>query len=277
MKPHVKQVYSENNDFQYAETLRRNRQKRHRHREFFLEGVRPINQALAHNWTVNAFIYSRERRLSRWAEGILAGSTARSHFELPGALMAKLSHKSEPSELIALVAMPDDDLSRIAVHETMCVVVMDRPSSPGNLGAIIRSCDALRVDGVIITGHAVDVYDPETISATTGSLFAVPVVRLATPADLIPWFEAVRSHVGPFEIVGTDETGTVDVDDHDLTLPTVIVAGNEGAGMSAYYRELCNTILRIPISGSATSLNVACATSIILYERDRQHRANSGA
>ncbi len=277
MAPYVKQIYAENNDFQYAETLRRNRQKRHKHKEFFLEGVRPINQALAHGWTINAFLYSRDRRLSRWAEGILAGSTARTHFELPGDLMEKLSNKSEPSELIALVAMPPDDLSRIPVHEGMCVVVMDRPSSPGNLGAIIRSCDALEVDGVIITGHAADVYDPETISATTGSLFAVPVVRLSTPSELVPWFETVRPRIGVLQIVGTDEAGTIEIDDHDFTLPTVIVAGNETVGMSAYYRELCSTIVRIPIYGSATSLNVACATSIILYERDRQRRGRVGA
>ncbi|MFN8474346.1 MAG: TrmH family RNA methyltransferase [Anaerolineae bacterium] len=273
MKPQVKQIYSENNDFQYAETLRRNRQKRHRHKEFFLEGVRPINQALAHGWQINAFFYSRERRLSRWAEGILASSTARTHFELPQPLMDKLSSKSDSSELIALVDMPDDDLSRIRVHANMCVVVMDRPSSPGNLGAIIRSCDALRVDGVIVTGHAVDVYDPETISATTGSLFAIPVIRLSTPAELVPWFEIVGARIGALQIVGTDENATVDVDSQDLTLPTVVVAGNENAGMSAYYKELCSTVVRIPIYGAATSLNVACATSIILYERDRQRRA----
>ncbi|MFN8499488.1 MAG: TrmH family RNA methyltransferase [Anaerolineae bacterium] len=272
MKPQVKPIYSENNDFQYAETLRRNRQKRHRHREFFLEGVRPINGALAHGWTINAFYYSRDRRLSRWAEGILAASTARTHFELPQALMERLSSKSEPSELIALAAMPDDDLSRIPVHDSLGVVVLDRPSSPGNLGAIIRSCDALRVDGVIVTGHAVDVYDPETISATTGSLFAIPVVRLATPTQLIPWFETVRAQIGALQIVGTDESATVDLNDHDFTRPTVVVAGNEGVGMSAFYRELCSAIVRVPIYGSATSLNVACATSIVLYERDRQRR-----
>ena len=273
MKPRIQPIYSENNDFQYAETLRRNRHKRHKHREFFVEGVRPINQVLAHNWTINAFLYSRDRRLSRWAEGILADSTAKTHFELHGALMEKLSNKSEPSELIALVAMPDDDLSRIPIHDGVCVVVMDRPASPGNLGAIIRSCDALRVDGVIITGHAVDVYDPETISATTGSLFAVPVVRLSTPTQLVPWFETVRSRLGALQSVGTDETGTIDIDDQDFTLPSIVVAGNEAAGMSAYYREMCSTIVRIPIYGSATSLNVACATSIVLYERDRQRRA----
>lgn len=276
MRARIKRIYSENNDFQYAETLRRNRQKRHKHKEFFVEGVRPINLALANGWTITACLYSHEKRLSRWAEGVLASANAATHFELPQALMDKLSNKSEASELIALVAMPEDDLARIPLHDRMCVVVMDRPASPGNLGAIIRSCDALQVQGVIISGHAVDVYDPETISATTGSLFALPVVRVAAPTDLGPWFETVRRTVGRFQVVGTDEKATLDVDEHDLTTPTILVAGNETWGMSAYFKELCDTIVKIPIYGSASSLNVACATSIILYERDRQRRALLG-
>ena len=270
--PTVKRLIAENNDFQYAETLRRNRTKRHKNHEFFLEGVRPINQALAHGWRVNAFLYTRERRLSGWAEDVLARSQARVHFELPAALMAKLSGKTEPSELIALVAMPDDDLARIPVHDAMCVIVCDRPASPGNLGSIIRSCDALAADGVIVTGHAVDVYDPETISATTGSLFALPVVRLGGPPDVETWLTRVRARLGGLRVVGSDERGTVDVDAYDFSQPTVLIVGNETWGMSAAYQALCDTVLRIPIAGSASSLNVANATSIILYERDRQRR-----
>ena len=92
------------------------------------------------------------------------------------------SNKSEPSELLALVAMPADDLDRIPLSPDLLVVAFDRPASPGNLGSIIRSCDALGAHGVIMTGHSVDLYDPETISASVGSLFALPVVRLPSPA-----------------------------------------------------------------------------------------------
>ena len=201
--PGVVRVFSENNTFQYIDTLRRKREKRRRHREFFVEGVRPINGALAHGWTVNAFIYSRDRALSAWAEDVLARSHAATHIELPLPLLAKLSNKAEPSELLALVAMPDDRLSRIPLRDDLRVVVFDRPASPGNLGTIIRSCDALGVDGLVITGHAVDLYDPETNSATTGSLFAVPAVRLPSAEDLLPWFDLIGETVGPFQVVGT--------------------------------------------------------------------------
>src|SRR6266487_1001065 len=154
MKPRLVKIYSENNDFQYIETLRRKREKRQRQREFFIEGVRPINQALKYDWTINAFVYSREKALSDWAKNILAHSQAKTHFEVPLPLLEKLSNKNEPSEILALVAMPEDDLGRIPVKDNMLVVVFDRPASPGNLGTIIRSWSSReRLPLVGVTRH----------------------------------------------------------------------------------------------------------------------------
>ncbi len=272
MKPRVVKIYSENNDFQHVETLKRRREKRQRHREFFVEGVRPINQALKYSWDVNAFFYARERKLSDWARNILQHSQARVHYELPERLMEKLSGKEEASELIAVVAMPEDRLERIPVKEDLLVVIFDRPASPGNLGTIMRSCDALHVDGLIISGHAVDLYDPETISASTGSFFALPTVRLPSHKELLPWIEQLKRELERVRIVGSDEKAEYSIEEHDFTGPTLLIVGNETWGMSASYRELCDVMVKIPIAGSASSLNVACATSIFLYEIDRQRR-----
>ena len=272
MKPKVVRIYSENNDFQYIETLRRKREKRQKQKEFFIEGVRPLNQAIKYNWTINAFVYARDKELSDWAKNILARAPAKTHFEVPLPLLEKLSNKAEPSELLALVAMPEDILSRIPIGEDMLVVVFDRPASPGNLGTIIRSCDALKVAGMIITGHAVDLYDPETISATTGSLFALPVIRMPSHKELLPWFEMMQTRLGAVQIVGSSEKAEKEISAHDFTPPTVLLVGNETWGLSASYQELCDVTVKIPIHGSASSLNVACATSIMLYEIDRQRR-----
>jgi TrmH family RNA methyltransferase len=272
MKPRIVKIYSENNHYQHAETLRRNREKRHKHKEFFVEGVRAINQALQHDWTINAFLYSREQRLSGWAQDVLARSQAQVHYELPLALLEKLSNKTESSELIAIVAMPDDDPSRIPIRENLLVVLFDRPASPGNLGTIIRSCDALNVDGLVITGHAADLFDPETISATTGSFFALPVVRLPSHNELAPWFKTIERAIGPFQVVGSSANAEEDIATHDFRGPTILAIGNETWGLSAAYKALCDSMVRIPIYGSATSLNVASAASIMLYEIDRQRR-----
>jgi tRNA G18 (ribose-2'-O)-methylase SpoU len=275
MKPVVIRISKENAYFQHVESLRRRREKRQKHREFFVEGVRPINQALKYNWHIKAFLYAPENRLSDWARNILSHSPAETHVELTPALLEKLSNKAEPSELLAVVAMAEDDLARIPVRAQMLVVSFDRPASPGNLGTIIRSCDALQVDGLIISGHSVDLYDPETISASTGSFFALPVVRLPSHKELQPWLTALNQQFGKIQVVGSDEKGSMTLDTCDFKQPTLLVVGNETWGMSVAYRELCDVIVNIPIYGSASSLNVACATSIILYEIDRQRRLYS--
>jgi tRNA G18 (ribose-2'-O)-methylase SpoU len=270
VSPRTIRIHTENNHFQHAEVLRRNRHKRQRYGEFFVEGVRSINLAVQHGWRITSFYFSTEHGLSDWAKLTLHDSQAETHVDLPAALLAKLSAKTDTSELLALVAMPPDDLARIPIRERLLVVAVDRPASPGNLGTLIRSCDALGVDGVIITGHAADLYDPETIRASTGSLFALPVVRLPAQSDLLSWIEQAAARIGPIEIVGTDEEAEREVWSHDFTRPTILAVGNETWGLSAAYRELCTAMVRIPIGGSASSLNVACAASIVLYEVERQ-------
>jgi TrmH family RNA methyltransferase len=271
-RPAILTVSSENQAFQHVETLQRKREKRQKHRELVVEGVRPINQALAHGWTIKALLYSREQPLSDWAEEVLARAHAPIHYHLALHLLRKLSRKTGTSELLALVAMPADDLARIPLRGNLLVVAFDRPASPGNLGTLIRSCDALGAHGLIVTGHAVDLYDPETISASTGSLFALPVVRLPSHKELIPWIAGVRATLGALQVVGTSEKADVGLAAHDFRPPTLLVAGNETWGMSAGYTALCDTLVRIPMVGSASSLNVAVATAIALYEIDRQRR-----
>jgi 23S rRNA (uridine2479-2'-O)-methyltransferase len=270
MSPIVKKIFSENADYQQIEALKKNREKRQKQRTFFVEGVRSINQALQYKWKVSAFIYSKDLGLSDWAKHILKASTAEVHFELSRNLMLKLSNKQETSELIALIYIPEDRLSRIQIKKDLLVVIFDRPSSPGNLGTLIRSCESFKVGGLIITGHSVDLYSPETINATVGSLFSMPVIRVPSHKELLPWFETIRESIGSVQIVGSSAKGDKTIWTHNFNLPTILIVGNETWGISANYKALCDVMVRIPIYGSASSLNVACATSIILYEIDRQ-------
>lgn len=185
-------------------------------------------------------------------------------------LLRELAERDEVPELLAVVETPSDRLDRIRSHAQLLVVVFDRPTSPGNVGTLIRSADAFGAHGVVITGHAADVYDPKAVRASTGSLFAVPTVRAGGPADVLSWGHARAVHV-----VGTDEAGTVDLDAHDLTGPTMLVVGNETTGMSNAWRDACDTIVRIPIGGAASSLNAAAAATAVLYEATRQRRSST--
>jgi len=268
----ITKIYSENDIFQNIEKLKRSREKRNKMGVFFFEGVRNINNAIKFQWNIDSFIYSEEKNLSDWAESILKNSTAKNHYELPPALLENLSSKEETSELLALAEIPNDDLDRIKCGDNMLVIVFDRPGSPGNLGTIIRSCDAFSASGLVITGHAVDVYDSETVSASTGSLFSVPVVRLPSQKELTPWIEKMKKKFPNLQIIATDEKGSEEIYNHDFAKPTILLIGNETWGLSAAYKELSEVMVKIPISGSASSLNVASAMSVVLYEINRQRK-----
>ena len=140
------------------------------------------------------------------------------------ALLAELGEKEAgPPELVAVVGMPDDDLDRITAGPGFLGVVLDRPASPGNVGSIIRSADAFGADGIIVTGHAADVYDPRAVRASTGSLFAArgPCSLHREVADW-SWPSAPRL---PMVLAGADQHGETDVFDA-VTQPALLLVGN---------------------------------------------------
>lgn len=271
-RPRHLEVSTANTAFQRIDVLRRNRNKRHRYGEFVVEGVRAINGALAAGWTVRSFAYPRDRQLSRWATDILDASTADSHLAVAPALFDTISEKEESSELLAVVATRPDSIDRIPVRAGMLVVVVDRPGSPGNLGTLIRSCDAFGADGVIVSGHGVDLYDPATIRASVGSFFAVPSIALPSHREVGEWVSGLRQSYPGLTLVGTSARASSDLRDFAWGTEVVLLVGNETTGLSHAYREMCDDVVRIPMRGTATSLNAAVATSIVLYEVDTHRR-----
>lgn len=268
-------VTSRNASFQQWQALLSNRTKRQRAGEFLVQGVRPISLAVEHGWSIHAVLYDMKRPLSKWAGGIL-DQVETQLFAMATELLHELGGKAEEApELIAVVGLPEDDLARIPVAPTFLGAVFDRPTNPGNIGTLVRSVDAFDGSGVIVNGHAADPYDPKSVRASTGSLFAVPVVRTSSHRDVYEWVHAVRANGVPLVVVGTDEKGDADVADHDLIQPTLVLIGNETAGLSAGWREACDYMVRIPISGSASSLNAASAATVVLYEAARQRAGHS--
>ena len=259
--------------FQRWQALLSNRAKRQRSGEFIVQGVRPITLAVRHGWHIRALLYDADGAASRWAREMLDTVTA-TKVAVSADLMYELGEKTDASpELLAIVALPDDDLARIPVGAGMLTVVFDRPASPGNIGTLVRSADALGASGVIVTGHAADVYDPRSVRASTGSLFSVPAVRVPSHRPVLDWADAARASGTGVRLVGTDENGDVEVADVDFTRPTMLLVGSEAAGLSVAWREACDDLARIPMVGAASSLNAAAAASVVLYESVRQRNA----
>jgi 23S rRNA (uridine2479-2'-O)-methyltransferase len=268
----TRRLHSANDEFQLAASLLTNRKQRARQGRFVVEGVRGINEAVAHGWEIESFWYAADRRLSAWARDLLDAEHAGAHYELDPKLMPQLSGREQTSELLALVEIPPDDLDRIPTGPEMVIVAFDRPVSPGNLGSVIRSADALGAHGVVVTGHAADIYDPQAVRATVGSLFALPVVRAASMTTVTAWVEGLRADTA-LRVVGTSATASMAFEESDVTPPVLIALGNETKGLSAAWRALSDELVAIPMEREGTSLNVAAAAAVVLYECMRRRRA----
>ncbi|MGW2090714.1 TrmH family RNA methyltransferase [Promicromonospora sukumoe] len=265
-------ISQRNARFQQLQTLVTNRNKRHRAGEFLVQGVRPLTMAVEHGWEVRALLYDGERRLSQWARDLLAAHPHTEHVKMAPDLLAELAEK-EDAELLAVIAMRPDDLDRIETGPDFLGVVFDRPTQPGNIGAVVRSADAFGAHGVITTGHAADAYDPKAVRASTGSFFATPVVRSHSTAEVMEWVTARRAAGLPLVVVATDEHGDADVSAYDLTQPVLLLVGNETTGLTQSWRDAADVTLSIPMTGSASSLNAANAATVVLYEARRQRLA----
>jgi 23S rRNA (uridine2479-2'-O)-methyltransferase len=263
-------VTTRNAAYQQWQALLTSRSKRQRAGEFLAQGVRPITLALQHGAEIRALLYPDRRPLSSWARDVMdqAGAT---RVALAAALLQELGEKDEaPPELVAVVALPDDNLDRIPIQPDMLTVVFDRPATPGNIGMLVRSADAFGATGVIVSGHAADPYDPRAVRASTGSLFALPVVRTPGHQPVLDWVAGARARGVDAAVIGADEHGEVMAADHDFRTATLLVVGNETRGLSAAWRAACDVVVAIPMTGAASSLNAAAAATVVLYEAVRQ-------
>ena len=193
MSQRAQRITSRNATFQQWQSLLSNRTKRFRHGEFMVQGVRPISLALQHDWDVRALLRPIGGRPSSWAQQ--AWDTASgARYELAGDLLAELADREagEAPELVAVLAMPADELDRLRAPDPL-ITVFDRPTQPGNIGTLLRSIDAFGGTGLIVCGHGADPYDPKAVRASTGSSGSPIRVRRgprslasARPADASP-------------------------------------------------------------------------------------------
>jgi tRNA G18 (ribose-2'-O)-methylase SpoU len=273
---HIPPVTARDGRFQQWQALLTNRNKRERSGEFLVQGVRPISLAVRHGWTVSTLLHDASRSPSDWARGILDAAGSATRVAVAPALLQELGGKEEGiPELLAVVRRPPDRLERIPLGDGFLGVLFDRPMSPGNIGTLVRSADAFGATGVIITGHAADPYDPKAIRASTGSLFALPLVRAPSHREVLEWLAGAAGVVSSgVQIVGTDEKGDVDAAAHDFRRPTLILVGSEKRGLSLAWRAACDKVVRIPMAaGAASSLNAATSAAVVLYEVFRQRSA----
>lgn len=264
-------VFSKNSTFQKFEVLKTNRNKRYRYNEFLVEGVRSLNEAVKNKWNIKSFLYDKDN-LSDWAKDMIKKVNTDMNFCLTPELMRSLSGKEDTSELMTVIEMREDRLEQVKLSENPFIVLFDRPSNKGNLGTMIRSCDALGADMLIITGHSVDLYDTDVVVSAMGSFFNLPVIRISDNNVLFEYIGKLKRRYPDFLMIGTTAHNEAPIYSANLTSPLMLMMGNETMGLSKAFKEYCDLLCTIPMSEKsyATSFNVSCAASILMYEITRQ-------
>lgn len=265
----VTKIVRHNGQFQQWQALLCNRTKRAQTGKFFVQGVRPIRAAVRQKVAIDSVLY-RSGKLSDWARDLINATGTAKRFELSADLLNELSEKDEDTaEVLLLAKIPSGSLAATTAKSlrSNLILVLDRPQNPGNIGAVVRSADALGASMIIITGHAADIYDPKSIRASRGSLFAIPVVTADSPLAITDWMQKQKAK---YAIVGLSEDATKPLWEFNLPQPTMVVVGNETWGLSKQWKETCTDLASIPMQGTASSLNAASSAAIALYEYSRQ-------
>lgn len=268
----IEDIRTRNNVFQKLLVLKTNRTKRLKYGEFIVEGVRNINEAIRNRWEINSLLFCTELGLSDWAKGVLSSVKTGTNYNLSIELMKEISGKEDTSELMAVVKMREDTVDVGNLSENPVLALFDRPSNKGNLGTMIRSCDSLGVELLILTGHSVDLYDPDVITSTMGSFFKMKVVRFPENATTFAFIQRLRKKYPKLQTIGTTAHKEHPIYHLDLTMPVLFLIGNETDGLCNAFTESCDILGTIPMAESsfASSFNVGCAATVMFYEAYRQ-------
>ena len=273
----IEKVMTKNATYQMFEVLKGNRNKRYKYQEFLVEGVRNINEAIRKGWEIKSFLYTNEKKLSDWAKGVIKSTPTTINYELSEGLLRELSGKEDTSEILAIIGMRTDDLNSLTFSKNPILALFDRPSNKGNLGTVIRSCDALGVECLMITGHAVDLYDPDVVVSSMGSFFNMQVVRAPKNQQVLDFIANMKKRYPTFQAIGTTAHKEHPLYDLDLSGPILFMIGNETDGLCNAFKECCDVLATIPMAETsyATSFNVGCAATVMFYEAAKQRTGSN--
>lgn len=239
---------------------------------FLIEGYRELLRAVDAKHPIQQLFICPELFLGSNEEALIARLKSQSTqiFTCTEAVFHKLSYRDRPDGLVAVA--PQQHLTLEALQQQLIknsnplFIVAEAIEKPGNLGTILRSSDAVGLDALIVCDRCTDIHNPNVVRASVGTLFTIPVVEAEGKATL-QW---LKEH--NIAILAATPSAQKEFTDVDMRQPLAIVVGTEQLGLSSLWMDNADIQVRIPMHGVADSLNVAMATTLLLYEALRQRR-----
>lgn len=230
---------------------------------FMAEGLKLIIDALDLGWQIKTLVFAKAGRGNQAVEKVAARTVAAGGtvLEVSEKVLSAITRRDNPQMVVGVFSQKYRTLKDVRPKNGDVWVALDRVRDPGNLGTVLRTVDAVGAKGVILIGDTTDPFSLETVRATMGSVFAVPVAK-ATPDAFLSWRKGF-----PGLVVGTHLKGAVDYRSVDFSnRPVLLLMGNEQQGLPDDLANSCDKLLRIPQAGRADSLNLAVATGVMLFE-----------
>lgn len=229
---------------------------------FVAEGLRSVIEGLECGVVPEQLVFSEDADIGPELQRAIDETSARGGLclKVGEAVLEKLSRKENPQMVMGVFKQRFGKLSDIDATNSRCWVALEEVRDPGNLGTIIRTVDGVGADGVILIGQCCDPFSVESIRATMGSVFSVPVV----PCSREEFLDLTVTWPGALVATALNDR-TVDFRSADYKTPLMLVMGNEQAGISERLQDAMHQTVKLPMNGRADSLNLAIATGIMLY------------
>ena len=250
----------------------RDRHERDKTGLFLIEGYREILRATDAGWTLNQLLICSDLFLGVNEPALIQSIASRgtSILTTSETVFRKISYRDRPDGLLAIAPQRVMTLDQLLIQRTgphlPFYVVAEAIEKPGNLGTILRSSDAVGVSGLIVCDRCTDIYNPNVVRASVGTLFTVPTVE-AEGEETLQWFKKQE-----IAILAATPQASHEFTRVDLVRPLAIAVGTEQLGLSERWMQQADLQVRIPMNGIADSLNVAMATTLLLYEVYRQRQ-----
>jgi TrmH family RNA methyltransferase len=227
---------------------------------FLVEGIHHVGEAVDAGWEMEAILYAPELLTSNFARDLISRLGTKSQ-PVSAQVMESLAHKENPQGILALVQQKQTQLEN--VHMMRCGVALVAPQDPGNVGTILRTMDAVGADVLFVLNGGVELYHPTVVRSSMGTLFWKPIVQ-ASFDEFLHWSH--NSRPGGVQLIGTSAHGDVGYQTLVPINPWILVLGNEQKGLSPDQTNACDVAVSLPMKGRVSSLNLAVAAGVLLYQ-----------
>ncbi len=247
----------------------RNRREREQSQQFLIEGYREILRATEGKRYLEELYYCPELFLGTQENALIDAIAAEGTalYRVTKEVFEKISYRDRPDGLLAVAKQKHrnlTDLEQLLKTTPPFLIIAEAIEKPGNLGTILRSADAAGVDALIICDACTDIHNPNVVRASVGTLFTVPVIE-ASSEEAIEWLRKKQIAI----VASTPQAKNL-YTETPLHGPVAIAVGTEQYGLSPTWMQNADIQVRIPMHGRADSLNVATATTLLLFEGVRQ-------